>query len=62
MIVEIKINCKLLSEQIQLLEMYCGVMSNKHNQGLVEGIINLLSEISFAAEEEAEVQFVREDN
>ena len=58
---EIKVNCKLLSEQISLLEMYADVMSNKYNQGLVEGIINLLSEVSFAAEEEAEVQFVRCD-
>ena len=39
--------------------MYAGVMSNKRNKELVEGILNLLSEISFAVEEEEEVKFVR---
>ena len=55
----IKIDCKLLSEQIQLLDMYAGVMSNKHNKELVEGILNLLSEISFAIEEEEKIEFER---
>lgn len=59
---KIKIDCKLLSEQIQLLDMYAGVMSNKHNKELVEGILNLLSEISFAVEEEEEVKFVNSVN
>lgn len=56
---KIKINCRLLSEQIQPLDMYAGVMSNKHNMELVEGILNLLSEISFAIEEEEEIKFER---
>lgn len=56
---KIKIDCKLLSEQIQLLDMYAGVMSNKYNKELVEGILNLLSEISFAIEEEEKIEFVR---
>lgn len=56
---EIKIDCKLLSEQIQFLDMYVGVISNKHNQKLVEGILNLLVEISFAVEEEQEINFIR---
>ena len=55
----IKVNCKLLSEQIQLLDMYASVMSNKYNKGLVEGIANLLSEISFAVEENEEICFKR---
>ncbi len=55
----IKIDCKLLSEQIQLLDMYAGVMSNKHNKELVEGIANLLSEISFAVEEEQKIKFCK---
>lgn len=58
----IKIDCKNLSEQIQLLDMYLSVMTNKHNKGLVAGIVNLLSEISFAVEEEEKVQFIREDS
>lgn len=56
---KIKINCKLLSEQIQLLDMYSSVMTNEHNKGLVEGIVNLLSEISFAVEEGEDVCFER---
>lgn len=56
---KIKIDCKLLSEQIQLLDMYAGVMSNKRNKELVEGILSLLSQISFAVEEEEEIKFVR---
>lgn len=56
---KIKIDCRLLSEQIQLLDMYAGVMNNKHNKELVEGILNLLCEISFAVEEEEEIQFER---
>lgn len=55
----IKIDCQLLSEQIQLLDMYSSVMTNAHNKTLVEGIVSLLSEISFAVEEELEVDFVR---
>ena len=56
---KIKISCKLLSEQIQLLDMYSSVMTNEHNKGLVEGIVNLLSEISFAVEERENVCFER---
>ena len=56
---KIKIDCRLLSEQIQLLDMYAGVMSNKYNKELVEGILSLLSQISFAVEEEEEIKFVR---
>ena len=56
---EIKIDCQLLSEQIQLLDMYASVMTNEHNKGLVEGIANLLSEISFAVEEDKEIKFIR---
>ena len=55
----IKIDCQLLSEQIQLLDMYSDVMTNEHNKSLIEGIASLLSEISFAVEEELEIDFVR---
>ena len=55
----IKIDCQLLSEQIQLLDMYADVMTNGHNKSLIEGIASLLSEISFAVEEELEIDFVR---
>lgn len=56
---KIKIDCQLLSEQIQLLDAYVGAMTNPHNKELVEGILNLLSEISFAVEEEEEIEFER---
>ena len=58
----VKINCKLLSEQIQFLDMCSDVMTNEHNRGLIDGISNLLSEISFAVEEEEEITFVRCDD
>ena len=57
----IKIDCKILSEQIQLLDMYSSVMTNEHNRGLVEGVVNVLSEISFALEEGEEINFVRHE-
>ena len=56
---DIKVDCKLLDEQIQLLDMYSSVISNEYNKGLVDGIVNLLSAISFAVEEEREIKFVR---
>lgn len=58
----VKINCQLLSEQIQFLDMCSDAMTNEHNKGLVDGIANLLSEISFAVEEEDEISFVRYDD
>lgn len=59
---EIKINCKLLSEQIQL----CDACAEKFKNNLLgeqfEGIANLLSEVCFAVEEGEEVKFKRVDN
>ena len=56
---KLKIDCKILSEQIQLLEMYASVMSNKHNKELVEGILNILSEVMWAVEEDEDLRFER---
>jgi hypothetical protein len=56
---KIKIDCRILSEQIQLLEMYAGVISSKHNKELVEGILNILSEVMWAVEEDEDLRFER---
>ena len=58
---EIKVNCRVLAEQIELLDTYVRVMKNEDNRDLFEGISNLLSEISFAVEEDVPVTFVRCD-
>lgn len=55
---DIKVDCKILGEQIQLLDMYSSVIVSPHNRELVDGIVNLLSAISFAVEEEQEIKFV----
>ena len=56
---EIKIDCTLLNEQIQLLDMYAGIITHEHKRELVEGVINLLDKIAWAVEEEEDVAFVR---
>lgn len=52
---EIKIDCKLLNEQIQLLDMYASIIAHEHKRELVEGIINLLDRIEWALEEGEEI-------
>ena len=59
---ELKINCKLLSEQINL----CDACVDKYGAdnaigSLFDGIANLLSAICFAVEEEKEIEFIRID-
>lgn len=58
---QIKVDCKLLSEQIQLLDAYASVMNNEYNKGLVEGISNFLSQISFAIEKDIEIEFIKSE-
>ena len=57
----IKVNCKLLSEQINLCDScgtwFCGAEVSKQ----FEGIASLLSQICFAVEEGESVVFERED-
>lgn len=52
---EIKIDCKLLNEQIQLLDMYASIITHEHKRELVEGVINLLDRIEWALEEGEEI-------
>lgn len=54
---DIKVDCKLLSEQIQLMDMYSSVISNEHNKELVDGIANLLSEIYYSVETGMKINF-----
>ena len=56
---EIKIDCKLLNEQIQLLDMYASIITHEHKRELVEGIINLLDLIEWALEEGEEIRIVK---
>ena len=53
----ITINCKLLNEQIQFLDMYHSMITDEYKKGLVEGIANLLSEINFAVETNEDIYF-----
>ena len=54
---KIKINCKLLNEQIQFLDMYSDMITDEYKNGLIDGVVNLLSEIDFAVEEGEDVYF-----
>ena len=56
---EIKIDCKLLSEQIEFLDLCSSIMTDEHKKGLVEGVAELLSQICFAVEEDRYVNFKR---
>ena len=53
----IKIDCKLLNEQIQFLDMYSDMITDEYKKGLIDGVANLLSEISYAVEEGKDICF-----
>lgn len=55
----IKIDCALLDEQMKLLDAYASIITNKHYKELVDGVINLLDQISWAVEENEEISIVR---
>ena len=56
---EIKIDCKFLNEQIQLLDVYASIITDEYKRDLVEGIINLLDRIEWALKEGEEIRFER---
>lgn len=56
---KIKVDSKLLSEQIALCDACADNFTMPHLKDLFEGISNLLSEISFAVEENEEIEFER---
>ena len=53
----IEIDCKYLNEQINFLDMYCGMITDEYKKGLVDGIVSLLSEINFAVETNEDISF-----
>ena len=58
---EIKIDCKLLNEQIEFLDLCSGIMTDEHKKGLFEGVAELLSQICFAVEDNRYISFKRVD-
>lgn len=59
---EIKIDLKLLEEQIYMCDIHADNASSEEEREIFIGIANLLSEISFAVEKEQEINFKRVDN
>ena len=53
----IKIDCKYLNEQINFLDMYCGMVTDEYKKELVGGVVSLLSEINFAVETNEDISF-----
>ena len=53
-----KVDLEILDEQIQYLDGLTSIITNEYTRRLVDGIVNLLSAVSFAVEEEAEIKFV----
>ena len=58
---EIKINIGLLDKQMQLLDTYASIITDKYYKELVDGVINLLDKISWVVKEGEEVTFIRFD-
>ena len=56
---DIKIDLQLLDEQVHFLEIYASIITNEHKRELIDGVANLLSAISYAIEEDKEINFVR---
>lgn len=58
---KIKIDCKLLSEQISFCDAYAEHYGDTEIGNMFNGIANLLSHICFAVEEDEEIVFERKD-
>lgn len=58
---EIKIDCKLLNEQIEFLNLYSSFITDEYKKGLIEGIAELLSQICYAVEDDRYISFKRVD-
>lgn len=56
---EIKIDCKILNEQIKILDIYASLLTNRSTKDMVDGVINLLDRICWALEEGEEINFVK---
>ena len=47
----IKVDCKILNEQIQMLDIYASIIVDDHKREMIDGVINLLDRICWALEE-----------
>lgn len=56
---EIRIDCELLDEQIELCDNFASVFNSPFSEKF-DGIADLLSEICYAVENGIEIHFVRE--
>lgn len=52
---EIKIDCKILSEQIKIIDAYASVVVNGHTRDMIDGVVTLLDHILWALEEGEEI-------
>lgn len=52
---EIKIDCKILNEQIKILDAYASVVVNGNTRDMIDGVVNLLDRICWALEEGEEI-------
>ena len=59
---EIKVNCKILSEQIELLDSCFDIVEGEYNKALIEGVAHFLSDICFAIEENKNITFINWDD
>ena len=58
---DIKIDCKILKEQIQLCDSCADMFKFETLKGMFGGIAELLSTICFALEEDKEINFIKEN-
>lgn len=51
----IKVDCKILDEQIKMLDIYASLIRDDHKREMIDGVINLLDKICWALEEGEEI-------
>lgn len=56
---EIKINCKLLEEQIYMCDIHASNASSEEERDIFDGIANLLDAIACAVEKDEDINFVK---
>lgn len=59
LIVEIKVDCKMLNEQIELCDAYADMLKIAPLKGMFYGIAEFLSAICYAIENDREIHFVK---
>ena len=56
---EIKVDCKILNAQINMLDIYSSLIVDCDKREIIDGIVNLLDKICWAIEEDEEIHFVK---